>query len=159
MTTRSLTLLTAACFVVTLTVTLGAQARGGRAGTPAAAASRVPTGPVTGSAVRGKKTYYDYSCYACHGVNGETGARTFVPNWPANLATESTFTAFLRGRANLAPEEPSAAMPNYDAKTLSDAQAKDIYAYIRTFRFTTPPVDQIPTMNAILQQAQKPYRP
>ena len=49
---------------------------------------------------------YDYSCYACHGFTGETGARTFVPNWPANLATESTFIAFLRGRANLAPDQP-----------------------------------------------------
>jgi len=147
MTIRSLTLLAAACFVVTLPTTLGAQA------------SRVPTSPVTGSALRGKKIYYDYSCYACHGFNGETGARTFVPNWPANLATESTFIAFLRARANLAPAQPSTNMPNYDAKTLNDAQAKDIYAYIRTFKQTTPPVDQIPTMNAILQQAQKPYKP
>ena len=137
---RSLTLLTAACFVVTLPAILGAQAR-------------------VGSAVRGKKIYYDYSCYACHGFNGETGARTFVPNWPANLATESRFIAFLRSRANLAPDQPSTSMPNYDAKTLSNAQAQDIYAYIRTFKQTTPRVDQIPTMNAILQQAQKPYKP
>jgi mono/diheme cytochrome c family protein len=137
---KTLTLLTAACFIVTLPAILGAQAR-------------------AGSAVRGKKIYYDYSCYACHGFTGETGARTFVPKWPASLLTESTFTAFLRGRANLAPDQPSTSMPNYDAKTLSDAQAQDIYAYIRTFKQTTPAVGQIPTMNAILQQARKPYKP
>src|SRR5205823_11669956 len=137
---RSLTLLTAACIIVTLPAIVGAQAR-------------------AGSAVRGKKIYYDYSCYACHGFTGETGARAFVPKWPASLATEATFTAFLRRRANLAPDQPSTTMPNYDAKTLSDAQAQDIYAYIRTFKQTTPPLDQIPTMNAIRQQAQKPYKP
>src|SRR5436305_15294967 len=93
---RSLTLLTAACIIVTLPAILGAQAR-------------------AGSAVRGKKIYYDYSCYACPGFNGETGARTFVPNWPASLASESTFTAFLRGRAYLAPDQPATNMPHYVA--------------------------------------------
>jgi mono/diheme cytochrome c family protein len=126
---------------------------------PAARASgKAPASPVTGSAVRGKQLYYDYSCYACHGFNGETGARAFVPNWPANLATESSFIAVLRGRANLAPVQPSTAMPNYSPQTLSDAQARDIYAYIRTFKSNAPPADKIPTLNAILSAAQKPRK-
>jgi len=57
--------------------------------------------------------------------------RPFVPQWPANLATERSFIAFLRGRANLAPVQPSTAMPNYPAESLNDAQAKDIYAAAR----------------------------
>ena len=111
------------------------------------------------NAVRGKQLYYDYSCYGCHGFNGETGARAFVPNWPANLATESSFMAFLRGRANQAPMQPSTGMPNYAKETLNDAQAKDIYAYIRTFKSNAAPADKIPTLNAILSAAQKAGKP
>ena len=136
----------------------GAGRGGGRAGAPAAPA-KPPTSPVTGNATRGKGLYYTYACYSCHGYNGETGARAFVPNWPAMLATESSFITFLRARANQAPVQPSTSMPNYAAETLNDAQAKDIYAYIRSFtpHATTP--DKNPTMNAILANAQKPYKP
>ena len=117
------------------------------------------TSPVTGNAVTGKKLYYDHACYSCHGFNGETGARPFVPNWPANLATERSFMAFLRGRANVAPVQPSTSMPNYPVESVSDAQAKDIYAYIRSFKSAQPPVEKIPVMNQILAAAKKPYKP
>ena len=154
MTIKSLTMMMAVCGLA-LTATLAAQGPAARPAAPAAAA-KAPTSPVTGNAVRGKKLYYDYACYACHGFNGETGARAFVPNWPANLATESSFIAFLRGRASQAPVQPSTGMPNYAVETLSDAQAKDIYAYIRTFKSSAPPADRIPTFNAILSAAEKP---
>jgi mono/diheme cytochrome c family protein len=117
------------------------------------------TSPVTGNAVSGKKLYYDHACYSCHGFNGETGARTFVPNWPANLATERSFLAFLRGRANVAPVQPSTSMPNYPVESLNDAQAKDIYAYIRSFKSSPPPLEKIPVMDQILAAAKKPYQP
>jgi len=78
---------------------------------------------------------------------------------PANLANESSFIAFLRGRANLAPSQPSTGMPNYAADTLNDKQAKDIYAYIRTFKSNAPPADKIPALNQILAGAEKPYKP
>jgi cytochrome c553 len=144
-----------------ITEAQGPPAGGGRGagrGAPAAPA-KPPTSPVTGSATRGKGLYYSYACYSCHGYNGETGARAFVPNWPAMLATESSFLAFLRARANQAPAQPSTSMPNYAAETLTDAQAKDIYAYIRSFTTHAPAADKIPTMNAILANAQKPYKP
>lgn len=139
----------------------GAQGRGAGRGTagPAPATAKALTSPVTGNAVNGKKLYFDYACYSCHGYNGETGARPFVPNWPANLATESSFMAFLRGRANLAPVQPSTSMPNYAAETLTDVQAKDIYAYIRSFKTNAPAADQIATFKQILAGAQKPYKP
>lgn len=129
-----------------------------RAGTPTAPVTTL-TSPVTGNAVNGKKLYYDHACYSCHGFNGETGARTFVPNWPANLATERSFLAFLRGRANVAPVQPSTSMPNYPVESLNDAQAKDIYAYIRTFKSSPPPLEKIQTMDQILAAAKKPYKP
>jgi hypothetical protein len=64
-----------------------------------------------------------------------------------------------RGRANRAPVQPSTAMPNYPAESLNDAQAKDIYAYIRSFTSRQPPVEKIPVMNQILEAARKPYTP
>ena len=121
--------------------------------------AQAPASPATGDPANGKKLYEAYTCYACHGFNGETGARAFVSNRSANLATESSFIAFLRARANLAPTQPSTSMPNYSAATLPDAQAKDIYAYIRTFTSHAPPVDQIPVFSQILTRAQKPYKP
>jgi len=126
--------------------------------TPAASAKAL-TSPVTGNAVKGKQLYYDHACYSCHGFSGETGARAFVPDWPANLATERSFIAFLRGRANVAPLQPSTSMPNYAAQSLDDAQAKDIYAYIRSFTGRQPALDKIPAMTQILEAAQKPYKP
>ena len=151
---RLLVFAAAIVLVTTMQVAAGAQGRGGATrtvGTP-------PTTPVSGNATSGKKLYFDYGCYSCHGYNGETGARTFVPNWPATLASESSFLAFLRARANVAPAQPSTSMPNFAAGTLTDAQAKDIYAYIRTFKNTAPPADQIAVFKDILAAAQKPYK-
>ena len=113
-----------------------------------------PTRPVTANAENGKALYYNYSCYGCHGFNGETG-RAFVGNWSNNLSTEENFIKFLRGRANVAPETPSTSMPNFAENTLSDRQAKDIYAYIRTFKSNAPPLQNIPALNDIRH---KPHR-
>jgi mono/diheme cytochrome c family protein len=116
-----------------------------------------PTSPVTGNSVNGKALYYSYSCYACHGYNGETG-RAFVGNWSSNLASEENFIRFLRGRANVAPLTPSASMPNFAENTLSDKQAKDIYAYIRTFKSAPPDSKNIPLLNQIVEDASKPSK-
>ncbi len=126
-------------------------ARGGVGTTPP------PTSPVTGNAANGKKLYYDYSCYGCHGFNGETG-RAFVGNW-GNLQTEAGFIAFLRLRGDRASSTPATSMPNFPESTLSDKQAKDIYAYIRTFKSNSPELKNIPTLNAIVDAASRPYKP
>jgi mono/diheme cytochrome c family protein len=157
MNTKSCVMMFVAALWLAATNAVGAQA------TPSAQTAKPAvttlTSPVTGNAVTGKKLYYDHACYSCHGFNGETGARAFVPNWPANLATERSFTAFLRGRANLAPVQPSTSMPNYPVESMSDAQARDIYAYIRSFKSTPPPIEKIPVMTQILAAAKKPYKP
>jgi mono/diheme cytochrome c family protein len=113
-----------------------------------------PTSPVTGNAVNGKALYYTYGCYACHGYNGETGARAFVGHW-GHLATEQSFVTFLRGRANVAPLVPSTSMPNFGEESLPDKKAKDIYAYIRTFKSSAPDLKDIPTLNAIVESAKQ----
>jgi len=116
-----------------------------------------PTSPVTGNSVNGKGLYYAYSCYACHGYNGETG-RAFVGNWSSNLASEENFIRFLRGRANVAPLTPSASMPNFAENALSDKQVKDIYAYIRTFKNAPPDFKNVPLLNQIVEDASKPAK-
>ncbi len=116
-----------------------------------------PTSPVTGNAAAGKALYFAYSCYACHGYTGETG-RAFVGSW-RYLATETGFIAFLRARANQAPAIPSTSMPNYPDTSLSDTQAKDIYAYIRSFKSNAPDLKNISTLNQIVAAASRPYKP
>jgi mono/diheme cytochrome c family protein len=135
-----------------------AQGRGGGRGAAAAGNPNPPTSPVSGNATNGKALFYNYSCYACHGFNGETG-RAFVGNWTNNLASEENFIKFLRGRANVAPATPSTSMPNFAENTLSDKQAKDIYAYVRTFKSNAPPLQNISTLNEIVKSASRPYKP
>ena len=112
---------------------------------------------MTGNAALGKPLYYTHGCYGCHGFNGETG-RAFVGRW-GNLATEAGFLAFLRARADQAPRGASTAMPNYPVNAVSDKDAKDIYAYIRTFKSNAPELKDIPTLNAIVTAASRPYKP
>jgi mono/diheme cytochrome c family protein len=145
--------------VLSIGLALSAQNRGGgRGGAAAAGNTNPPTSPVSGNAVNGKALYYNYSCYGCHGFNGETG-RAFVGNWTNNLASEDNFLKFLRGRANVAPATPSTNMPNFAENTMSDKQAKDIYAYIRTFKSNAPPLQNISTLNEIVKAASRPYKP
>jgi mono/diheme cytochrome c family protein len=144
----ALALVTLTLPVVTLNAQNSGRSAGGSRNNPA------PTSPVTGNAATGKALFYTYGCYACHGYNGETGARPFVGRW-GNLATEQGFIAFLRGRANVAPLVPSTSMPNFSEGSLSDKKAKDIYAYIRTFKSSAPDLKDIPTLNAIVETAKQ----
>jgi mono/diheme cytochrome c family protein len=133
---------------------------GGRGGAKVEAKGPAPKlGPVTGNAARGRELYYAHGCYGCHGFNGETGARDLVGTNSALIASEQAFLAFLRLRADQAPLAPSTRMPNYPASALSDHDAKDIYAYIRSFRLNAPDVESVPTLKKILQSAERPYKP
>jgi mono/diheme cytochrome c family protein len=145
--------LAAALLALASIVTLNAQQGGRPAGGPAPN-KPAPTSPVSGNAAAGKDLYYSYACYACHSYNGENGARAFVGRW-GHLGTEAEFLTFLRGRANVTPIVPSAGMPNFGPDSLSDKQAKDIYAYIRTFKSSAPELKDIPTLNAIVDAAKR----
>jgi hypothetical protein len=46
-------------------------------------------------------------------------------------------------------------MPSFSDSALSDKQAKDIYAYIRTFKSSEPELKDIPTLNAIVDAAKQ----
>ena len=109
-----------------------------------------------GDAARGKQLYHDHGCYGCHGFNGNTGARDLVATGSPLISDLATFTMFLRLRADQAPLLPSTRMPNYPASALSDAQVRDIYAFIRTFKPDAPAVKDAPTLKAILDSAARP---
>ena len=135
-----------------------AQGRGGKGKAKSnAKQAQVEFGPVTGNVAHGRELFYSYSCYGCHGYNGETGARDLVGTKTPNLANEESFVAFLRLRADVAPLLPSTRMPNYPKNSLSDTDAKDIYAYIRSFRLDAPDVKDVPTLEKILESAKEPY--
>jgi mono/diheme cytochrome c family protein len=109
-----------------------------------------------GDAARGRQLFHDHGCYGCHGFNGNTGARDLVGTNSPLIADLATFTMFLRLRADQAPLLPSSRMPNYPTSALSDAQVRDIYAYVRTFKADAPAVKDVPTLKAILESAGRP---
>jgi mono/diheme cytochrome c family protein len=124
-----------------------------------ASAQQTGTDQTAGDPVAGKQLYYDHACYACHGFNGETGARDLVGTNSPLIADVNTFITFLRLRADQAPLFPSTRMPNYPESALSDSDARDIYAFIRTFELNAPDVEDVPALRAILDSASRPYEP
>ena len=111
---------------------------------------------IAGDATRGKQLYHDHGCYGCHGFNGNTGARDLVGTNSPLIADLATFTLFLRLRADQAPLLPSTRMPNYPASALTDAQVRDIYAYVRLLKADAPAVKDVPALRAILEAASRP---
>jgi mono/diheme cytochrome c family protein len=93
----------------------------------------------TGDAVKGKRTYLAVGCFECHGRAGQGGRF----NYPApalaqiELPVES-FIAFLRA----APND----MPAFSADVLSDQDAADIHAYLRSLPGRKP-VKDFPLLN------------
>jgi len=103
-----------------------------------------------GDPVRGKQLYYEHGCYGCHGFNGETGRPRLAGTGSAILETPDTFVAFLRLRANSMPLLPSTSMPSYPVTALSDADARHIYAYVRTFVLNAPDPKSIAPLQTII---------
>ena len=79
----------------------------------------------SGDAANGKRVYLADGCFACHGSSGQGGAM----NYPAPAIAQvempvESFLAFLRD----APND----MPAYTTSVLSDKDAADIYAFLRS---------------------------
>ena len=119
----------------------------------ATAGAQVAFGPVSGDAEKGTQLYYDYGCYGCHGFNG-IGRQNLANDVSGIMFNETVFLTYLRARADMNPLFPTQSMPNYTAASLSDEDAKDIYAYIRTFKDDPPEVEDIPVLRAILEDAE-----
>jgi len=92
-----------------------------------------------GNAANGKELYLTYGCYQCHGYSGQNGpGKHLVPM----KFGQAAFTAYIRN-----PVKPNQMdwMPSFSEKVLSNAQAGDIYAYIKTLP-NAPPAKDIPLL-------------
>jgi mono/diheme cytochrome c family protein len=90
-------------------------------GVAALAQQAAPPATSSGNAENGKKLFLRDGCWECHGYAGQGGRDG------ARLAetalTTAQFTRYIR--------RPSGAMPAYIEKVLSDAEAGDIWAYVK----------------------------
>ena len=92
-----------------------------------------------GDPANGKRVFLADGCFLCHGRSGQGGAM----NYPAPALTGielpvESFIAFLRE----APND----MPAYSAGVLSDKEAADIHAFLRTLPGRKNPKD-FPLLN------------
>lgn len=111
----------------------------------------------SGAEGRGKQLYFANGCYGCHGFNGQTGRAPRLVGSPI-LANAQTFVAFLRLRADARPLLPSTSMPSFPASALSDADALELYAYVRTFVLDAPDAQGIASFQKILDTAKSTYK-
>ena len=93
----------------------------------------------SGDAVNGKRVYLADGCFECHGRVGQGGAM----NYPAPTLAQvempiESFMAYLRNGPN--------DMPAYSASVLSDKEAADIYAFLRSLPGRKPAKD-FPLLN------------
>jgi mono/diheme cytochrome c family protein len=92
-----------------------------------------------GDAANGKRVYLADGCFMCHGRAGQGGAMNYPAPAVAGLEMPAeAFIAFLRD----APND----MPAYSAAVLSDKEARDILAYLRTLPGRKPAKD-FPLLN------------
>jgi mono/diheme cytochrome c family protein len=103
-----------------------------------AQAPSVPTGDVA----KGKELYLKYSCYACHGYDGHGGAGARLVPFRMN---QSGFTIYLHN-----PPRPQ--MPPYSASVVPDAQAADLFAYIKSLP-ESPAAKDIPLLMRIINES------
>ena len=122
-------------------------------GVLALAIASLAIGQGTGDAERGKQAYFDYACYGCHGYEG-IGRHNIANQSSGVMINEDVFVIYLRARGDQNPAFSTQTMPHYPESSLSDADAKDIYAYIMTFVDDPPPVEDIPALRSILEDAE-----
>ena len=104
-----------------------AAALGAQAGAP-------PATP-KGDAANGQKIFADYGCYQCHGYAAQGGAAG--PRLAPRPIAFAAFTTYVR--------KPTADMPPYTAKVVSDQDLADIYAFLMSIP-QPPPIDSIPLL-------------
>ena len=107
---------------------------------------------LSGDVEKGEQLFYNFACYSCHGYNA-TMRVPLVGDASGIMSSESVFLTYLRLRADQNPTNPKNSMPNYAASTLSDEQALDIYAYIKSVKDDLPAVEDDPVMQELLDAA------
>jgi len=94
--------------------------------------------PAAGDAANGKRVFERDGCYQCHGYaaqGGRDGARL-----AATTMNTQSFMRYVR--------RPSASMPAFTAKVLSDRDLADVYAYVKGMPAAKAPGD-IPLLKTL----------
>ena len=115
------------------------------------------SGSAAGDPENGETVYLEHGCYSCHGYNG-IGRHQLANDVSGFLVNETVFTTYLRLRAEQNPMLPANSMPNYSAEVLSDDEAADVYAYIKTLVDDPPELEDIPVFMRILDAAEEKNR-
>ena len=89
----------------------------------------------------GRRLYAQTGCSGCHGLAGQGGFGPMTGPRLGARADDLSIEAFLYLIRN-----PANAMPPYSEKVLSDAQARDIHAYLLT-SFEPGKIEDIPMLN------------
>src|SRR2546422_8367896 len=107
---------------------------------PTAATPQSNAAP-TGNVNNGKDLYLKIGCWECHGYSAQTGNGARLVSTKLN---QQGFINYIRNpRTN--------GMPIYTAKFVTDQQAADLFAYIKTFKEPAAAKD-IPLLNQILNE-------
>ena len=91
-----------------------------------------------GNAEAGKKIFTKDGCYECHGREGQGAAQGAGPRIGPPQLSFDAFTKYVR--------QPTAQMPPYTSKVISDQELADIFAYLQSRPKATPSKD-IPLLN------------
>jgi mono/diheme cytochrome c family protein len=109
------------------------------AGLPLACALAFAQVAPVGNILKGQQTYLAVGCWQCHGSGGQ-GGDVAGPRLAANGLTYDLFLRQLR--------VPRSEMPPYESQVLSDADAADIYAYVRSIP-ASKSASAIPLLNRL----------
>jgi mono/diheme cytochrome c family protein len=101
-------------------------------------APAVKSDPASANAQNGQRLYMSDGCYECHGKEGQGSTQTGASRIGPIQIPFPAFVAYIR--------EPSAEMPPYSAKAVSEADLADIYAFLLT-RPQSTPAKSIPLLN------------
>jgi len=115
-------------------VALGTQAPG-PAPNPGAAAANGQTAPA-GNADNGRKIFGGYGCYECHGYVAQGGGAG--PRLAPRPIAFAAFSRYVR--------RPTAQMPPYTNKVVSEKELADIYAFLQSIP-DPPSAKSIPQLN------------
>jgi ubiquinol-cytochrome c reductase cytochrome c subunit len=102
---------------------------------PALAQQSAVATPASGDAARGKKLFMADGCYECHGTVGQGGPGARLA--PSPLPPQ-VIGYYIRN--------PTGEMPPFTSKVVSDADIRDIHAYLSSIP-KPPAVADIPELN------------
>ena len=95
----------------------------------------------SGDTKRGEDLYKKNGCWECHGYTGQTG------NGARLVSTALNANGFMNYLRNPRTNQ----MPLYSAKVISDQDAADLFAYIKTFK-KPPEAKEIPLLQQIINE-------